>query len=46
MSVDEKRALIAALREFVLRVSKGGATPEEMQVLPGVAELLMSVIPD
>ena len=36
--------LAVALTEFVERVAKGGATPEEVQALPGIARVLADLV--
>lgn len=43
MENKERDELVSALSEFVIRVSKGGATSEsEVAVLPEVAKILLS----
>jgi hypothetical protein len=46
MTVEQKREIIDSLREFTLRATKENATLEELVALPGVAGVLISIIPD
>lgn len=45
MNTEERNELIAVLRQFVIRVATNieYASPEEIEVMPMVAELLLSV---
>lgn len=40
---EMRERMAAALLEFVERVTKGGATPEELEALPGVARVLSEI---
>ena len=42
MTHEQYENLINALYEFAIRVSKGGSTPGEIAVLPGIVEQLLS----
>ena len=40
---NRREEVIDALYDFVIRVSKGNATPEEVSVLPEVAEIIIPI---
>lgn len=40
---DVRKRTAVALAEFVERVTKEGATPEELEVLPSVARILIEI---
>jgi len=46
MTVKQKEDVISALCEFAIRAATEGATIEEVQALPKVAEILVEIIPD
>ena len=43
MNKEQWSELHKALLEFVIRATKEGATPEEVEVLPKVAQVLLSI---
>lgn len=43
---SDRERLIGLLFEFVERVVKKGATPEEVKVLPEIAQLLAELLPE
>lgn len=45
MTTEKKDKIADTLMEFVLRVSKGEATPAETEVLPDIAKLLLEAAP-
>jgi endonuclease III len=47
MHIEQKREVLAALCKFIMAVANESkiATPEELEALPGVAEIVLSVIP-
>lgn len=41
MTHEERREVIEALRQFVIRVATNGGLPEEVRVLPEIASILV-----
>ena len=46
MTVQQLQEVETALCDFVVRAAKEGATPEELQALPGVAAIVTSIRPE
>ena len=46
MTIKQLKEVENALCDFVVRASKEGATPEEVQALPKVAEVVISIQPE
>jgi len=46
MTSEQRKEVINALHEFVIRVTKESATPAELEALPRVAEILIPLLPD
>ena len=46
MATEQRREIIKAIHDFVIRAAKEGATPAELEALPRVAEILMPLLPD
>jgi len=46
VTTEQRKDVIKALCEFVIRVTKENATPAELEALPKVAEILMPILPE